>query len=428
MKNILRSLIAVTCLSVMALTTSCQNSSQDSSQEQPVEPLQQIELTQPQEAELAGSQVAFSIRLLQQACQAAPQENICLSPIGVANQLSLIANGAQGETRSQMLRALQVDSIVLSNAYHSLFMSRIEQNTTVSMANLVVLQPKFKVLPTFKQIAQEQYRSKVQVLSGNTSKDVTSINQWCAKNTKGMIPQVADADMLQQSAMVLLNAISFDAEWAHKLTYYEECPLTFHTPTQVVKAPAVSNEFQARYCQPKDKAGKALPFRALCLDYVGGNYEMVIVLPRKGVVPDSLLPLLTPDLLQKCSDVKEHLVYLEMPRVDMSGEVPVKGLLQSMGIINAFDPTGAASDFSRLSETPTYISDVKQKVALQIHEEGTKAAAVTVMEAVLCCMEIEEERPEPINFIVNRPYLLFLREKSQGTILFAARINDPTAR
>lgn len=426
MKNDLRIPLIVTCLLVLALS-SCQNSAQDNSQEQPAAPLQQIELTQPQEAALGNSQVAFSIQLLQQACQAAPQGNVCLSPIGVANQLSLIANGTQGETQSQMLRALQVDSIAQSNAYHSLFMSRISQDTTVGMANMVVLQPAFKVLPAFDQIAQEQYRSKVQMLSGNTAKDVTRINHWCAKHTKKMIPNVVDAAMLQRSAMVLLNAVSFDAEWVHQFKHWEdwEETYTFHTPTQDVKANELSDSFEARYCQPADKAGRRLPFSTLCLDYLGEKYEMMIVLPHKGTAADSVIPLLTPGLLQKCSEVKKRLVYLQMPKVDMSGEVPVKKLLQSMGVISAF---GSTSDFSLLSQTPTYISDIKQKVALKIDENGTKAAAVTVTEIVIQSAEVEEERPKPIEFIVNRPYLIFLREKSHGTILFAGCINDPTAQ
>lgn len=425
MKNDLRILLVVTCLLVLALS-SCQNSAQDNSQEQPAAPLQQIELTQPQEVALGNSQVAFSIQLLQQACQAAPQDNVCLSPIGIANQLSLIANGTQGETQSQMLRALQVDSIAQSNAYHSLFMSRISQDTTVSMANMVVLQPTFKVLPAFNQIAQEQYRSTVRVLSGNTAKDVAHINRWCAKHTKGMIPDVADEDMLLQSAMVLLNAVSFDAEWVHKFESWDET-YTFHTPTQNVKADELSDSFNARYCQPTDKAGKTLPFKTLCLDYAGEKYEMMIVLPRKGIAADSLLPLLTPDLLWRCSEVEKRLVYLQMPKVDMSDEVPVKNLLQSMGVTNAFDRSGSVSNFSLLSPTPTYISDIMQKVVLKIDEDGTKAAAVTITE-VCIRSGIDEDTPEPIEFIVNRPYLLFLREKSHGTILFAARINDPTAR
>lgn len=154
---------------------------------------------------------------------------------------------------------------------------------------------------------------------------------------------------------------------------------------------------------------------------------MMIVLPRKGITADSLLPLLTPDLLRKCSEVKRQLVYLQMPKVDMSDEVPVKNLLQSIGITKAFDRSGSVSDFSLLSTTPTYISDIRQKVALKIDEDGTKAAAVTITEVCISSC-IDEERPEPIEFIVNRPYLIFLREKSHGTILFAARINDPTAQ
>jgi serpin B len=58
---------------------------------------------------------------------------------------------------------------------------------------------------------------------------------------------------------------------------------------------------------------------------------------------------------------------------------------------------------------------------LEIDEEGTEAAAATVVEMELGMVP----GPQKPVMMVNRPYLLAIRENHSGTILFIGKIVDP---
>ena len=66
------------------------------------------------------------------------------------------------------------------------------------------------------------------------------------------------------------------------------------------------------------------------------------------------------------------------------------------------------------------ISKVNQKTALMLNEQGTQAAAVTEVELAETSAGNE---PQPIYFILNRPFAFLIKENSTGAILFAGAIN-----
>jgi serine protease inhibitor len=77
-----------------------------------------------------------------------------------------------------------------------------------------------------------------------------------------------------------------------------------------------------------------------------------------------------------------------------------------------------AADFSRMTPDPrAYISSVIQKTYMKVDEEGTEAAAVTSVTVGVTSA--------PMPFHLDRPFLLAIRERLSGTILFLGVIRDP---
>jgi serine protease inhibitor len=76
------------------------------------------------------------------------------------------------------------------------------------------------------------------------------------------------------------------------------------------------------------------------------------------------------------------------------------------------------ADFTRMSSAgrDLFISVVKQKAYVDVHEEGTEAAAVTVVGIRLVSAPIVP------TMRVDRPYLFAIRERLSGTILFIGKI------
>jgi serpin B len=87
-----------------------------------------------------------------------------------------------------------------------------------------------------------------------------------------------------------------------------------------------------------------------------------------------------------------------------------------MGI--AFEPFSA--DFSSISDQGLFISFVLHQTFIETNEEGTEAAAATVVGIELTSMP-----PQPQVININRPFLYFIRETSTGTIVFMGQVVDP---
>ena len=73
-----------------------------------------------------------------------------------------------------------------------------------------------------------------------------------------------------------------------------------------------------------------------------------------------------------------------------------------------------------------YVAFVKQKVFIEVNEEGSEAAAATglLLAPVAGCAKPSP----PVEFIVDHPFIFFIRDKQTGMLLFQGRIADPTAK
>jgi serpin B len=97
-------------------------------------------------------------------------------------------------------------------------------------------------------------------------------------------------------------------------------------------------------------------------------------------------------------------------------EILLNVALQKLGMVSMFG--GEDTDFSGIHPTaPLAVSFVKQKTALKLNEEGSEAAAATIVGMDMLAPPAGDILP-PTPFILNRPFLLFIKEKSTGAVLF----------
>lgn len=92
-----------------------------------------------------------------------------------------------------------------------------------------------------------------------------------------------------------------------------------------------------------------------------------------------------------------------------------------MGMRIAFEPGEA--NFRGIADTDLFIRQVVHKTFLRIDEKGTEAAAATGVEFELTSAPVIE----PPTFRADHPFLLLIRDKRTGAVLFLGRIADPTA-
>jgi serpin B len=152
------------------------------------------------------------------------------------------------------------------------------------------------------------------------------------------------------------------------------------------------------------------------LPYGGGAFGMIVVVPQDGV---SLADIVNEMDAASWDALAARLVDSELdvylPKFRLEYDTYLNRPLIDMGMTTAFSP---AADFSALTTEDVCIQFVRQKTFVEVDEEGTEAAAVTVVGVGVTSL--------PPSLRADRPFLFAIRERLSGTILFMGTIGDPT--
>jgi serpin B len=341
------------------------------------------------------------------------KKNIFISPLSVSIAFAMLNNGAAGETRDEIRQALGFGDIPVEemNAY---FRSTIDSMATAdpsvsfSSANAIWIDKNFPVLQPFKEVNEAEYRAEVRNVTFADS-DITAklINDWCSAKTNGMIPKIVEAGQIPNWVMALGNAIYFKGEW------------TVIFPKKDTKDEAFNNQDGTKPRLPTMQIVESFNygdfgrFKALELPYGNGKYAMQLILPSGKMTVGELVEELDGNT---GSGLSLREVIVKLPRFKVDYERILNEDLQALGVESAFLPT---ADFSNLSTMSTFVSKVIQKTAIEVNEEGTKAAAATVVG-----MLFSSEPTPPAPFYVDRPFVFLIREKQTGAIAFIGIIRN----
>jgi serine protease inhibitor len=229
------------------------------------------------------------------------------------------------------------------------------------------------------------------------------INKWADDHTEGMIKEVLSEQEFDPLAVsYLLNAIYFKGLWS--------CPFEAEATKEERfdggnPVPMMRNVFEMEYAEDELCQSVVLP-------YGNGSYQMQVFLPREGKTLDELAESLSGKNWRMRGRSCE--VDLKLPRFEIVTNINLKPVMTELGMPTAFDPENA--DFSELCVDNfgenIYIALMKQVAKIEVNEQGTKAAAVTVIGMGATGM------PKTATFHANRPFLYVISEQSTGIILF----------
>jgi serpin B len=251
---------------------------------------------------------------------------------------------------------------------------------------------------------------------GNPKEAESLINAWVSDQTEAMIPKLLDGDVNAETVLVLVNAIYFDAAWTTPFQKSATKPGAFHRAGGGdVSAEMMHGGQQTRYV-----AGDG--YEAVEIPYAGTPVSMVVVMPTEGTA-DAFGEALDADALKGIVDsMQVHTVDLTMPKFSFRSGASLKATLIKMGMGVAF---GESADFSgMLAGGDIHIQDVIHQAVIDVDEAGTKAAAAT---AVIFGSSGTGEFPEPATIVLDHPFYFYITDLPSGAVLFAGRLNDPTA-
>ena len=342
-----------------------------------------------------------SLRLMQAVCADQSDETVWLSPFSVQSALMPLYMGASGKTADE-LKAL-VTPILLTN------------NNQLQVASAMWIQPNFE---PHKAYLDECKAKKMDIFIEAIR--AAKVNTWAAKHTHNKITEVLKDPLPPNLEMLIANAVYFRADWENpfqeRFTHSEPFYLR-NGATQEVKMMTQKEHYS--YFRNQDFAALSVPYRP---SEDGKQYFMQIILPEKDRSVDQVLASLTSETLKQIDEQERYnKVRLTLPKLELRYARVLNEDLQNLGMKQAFSPEKA--DFRHISSTSLYVGMVKQDSYLRMDEEGTEAAAVTTVMVRATAMPQPEE---VIDFHVNRPYLLLIREKASGLILFTGKIEKIT--
>ena len=407
MKNVLW--VAVALMMVMGLGA-CSSDDQFT----PDEPLpnednerKDITLTRAEQT-LVNSNNDFAFNLFRQVTS---QKSEIVSPISITYALGMLNNGAAGETQAEINKVLGfgetgADGI---NAFCQKMLAeapKLDKLTKVMIANNIYMNKDYELKPDFISKAKTFYDATPETRDFADGKTRDVINKWCSDHTEGMIPEVLTGDEFDPNAVsYLLNALYFKGAWSEKFDKGNTKNELFHGYNGDTQVPMMHQEHEFNYRESDD-------CQALCLPYGNNAYSMTILLPKEGKTVSDVLSTLTAETWLQYQWMGNAIVDVRLPRFESKTEVNLNNVMSALGMPKAFTDFAEFPDFCNVS---TCIGLMKQVAKIKLNEEGTEAAAVTVIGMELTALSSE---PRRVSFHANRPFLYVISEKSTGAIFF----------
>lgn len=328
-----------------------------------------------------------------------------VSPLSVLTALALVQNGAQGNTLAQLEQALGGLDRDTLNAYMRAYCDFLTESEELKIANSVWTDSSAEAKRAFLQKAVDSYSAQLFSAPLSDPKTVESINSWVKKNTDGMIPKIIEkAD--RYAVMMLVNAIAFDAKWEtpYKRSDIEKLEFTSYSGSKK------KTDFMCSTENVYLKDGGTVGFMK---PYKNGRFAFAALLPDENTGIDDYVASLSGDKLMKIfsSAKRGNEVNVKMPKFRAEYSAQLIDTLKKMGVKDAFDSKTA--DFSSLIENrDAYIATVVHKTFIEVDENGTRAAASTLVGADTMSLM------EPYSVFLNRPFVYMIVDTETNLPLF----------
>ena len=329
-------------------------------------------------------------------------KNLIISPLSAYQILGLTANGAKGQTLKEMLLALGNRDLKELNLINMNILNTAKNFTTVEIANAIM--SKFNPEKEFLSIAPK-YGAAIEPLTS-----VNQVNKWCSKKTHGKINKILDK-LDKGTLILLLNAIYFKGMWTNKFNKRFTTKKPFYNlndKSKEIKVDRMSITENFKYFGNNELQIVELPYKQ-------DSMSAVIILPNKNSNINEFISKLDDNTLQDLfGKMYGNKVLLNLPKFELTFDSELNDFLKELGMVEPFIKFKAnfngLKDGTKDSEY-VYIDKVIQKTFLKVDEEGTEAAAVTVVKGNKYTKSIHR-KPKIYPMIVDRPFLFLLRNKN----------------
>lgn len=364
------------------------------------------------EREVAGATVGFGFRLFREVARERPGENLFVSPLSVMMAMGMALEGARGETAAEMRAALDLQRLSGSERARAVaglleLLRSIDPTIESQIANAAWLQEEYPIVDGYADVVRSAYDAHVERVDFTSPAGAKRINGWVAEKTRGRIPTIVPPTSHPGTVAMLTNAVYFKAGWRYPFDERQTREGEFRRADGgVTIVPFMGINAHHPYAE-------GASWQAIELPYAADAWAATLVLPREGSSVERVLDdLLSGDWNLLLEGLEARHLQVEAPRFEVETPSDLVAPLMALGIRAAFAPD---ADFSAMAPG-AWIGDVAHKTWIRFDEKGTEAAAATNVTMMV-------SQPPTVRF--DRPFLLVLRERLTGTVLFVGVIEDP---
>lgn len=346
--------------------------------------------------------------------------NIFISPTSALIAMLMVYNGADETTKSEIEAALLIEGLSTEeiNDLTKLLLENMQQSDKkidVSIANSLWINDQFAFQKDFATTMNDIFHAEIDEIAIHDNQSADRINDWVKKETNGLIEEIVEAPLPADLITYIINALYFNGTWKYEFDKNLTIPDLFFAENGEIELPFMTIDEEFDYFETDE-------LQAVKLPYGDGEMNMQLFLPEGDSV-DNLLENLDADAWQqwqKNFSMQEGTVRL--PKFKLEYETILNDSLVNLGIVEAFEPEKA--NFTKMVNTdrPVYLSEVKQKTAIEVDEKGTEAAAITNAQIRTTSAPLEDET---FYMDINRPFILTIYDEKNDHILFAGIIKTP---
>lgn len=358
----------------------------------------------------------FGFNLLKELKKEEGNTNIFISPTSISLALSMVYNGAGGETKTAMAKTLLLQHIDINTLNEQSLdminnLKNPDENITLSIANSVWARKGETFKPNFINTVQKFFNAKTTTLDFNDPKSADLINSWASENTNGKIPTIVNPPLPSDMVMYLINAVYFKGSWTKEFDKKLTSQRNFTLSDGAVEQRSLMKRSEKMlYYENSDFQSTSLPY--------GKNRRlaMLVFLPKDI---NKFIDSLNQQNWDKWTSSYENTQgTLLLPKFKITYEKDLVSLLSKLGMGIAFQDK---ADFSGIGDS-LRISQVRHKTYVDNNEEGTEAAAVTSIGIGVTGVISE---PKTFYMEVNRPFFFVIQDTQTKEILFTGIISNP---
>lgn len=363
--------------------------------------------------------------------------NVVFSPWSIRTALSMIYEGANGDTAAEIADA----AFIVKNRQERHqeirqsmdLLNQSAEDLRIRAANGIWTDNKFQINPVYAQIIKDAYHG--QATNADFIRNYEfwrgKINEWVGQITEGKITELFPSGSIDSlSVLVLANALYFKGKWENKFDGEFTQKQDFTLPSSDVVKVDMMRKGEVE--KAKAERGWKLPkFRynsfdgnqVVALPYRGHRLEKVVLLPTKAT-----------DITQLESQLQNNAAFnnwylqlreapfarLELPRHEVRGRYGLIDPLKTLGIKRMFNVDTA--ELSGIGPGPLYVSSGVHEAYFKTDEEGSEGAAATGFAVSRLCIMDELK---PVEFVADHPFLELIVDRPTNSVLFYNRITDP---